>query len=150
MPSPGPPGRPPLAPGTVTRAASLPIPQHPAIGVTTAPSASSGRGGTTMAKVELVPMDSGKKKKTEQSTAYVGALCGIFVVVALFNRVFQKLMTYPMHNYPFFLNLITTFAYVPFCFAYIAPMQCFGTAISRAQTLIPKHKVSSDEPTCAT
>ncbi len=43
------------------------------------------------------------------------------VVVGLGNKVFQKLMTIPMKNYPNFLNLLTTFVYLPTSFAYIIP-----------------------------
>ena len=31
------------------------------------------------------------------------------VVIGLFNKIFQKLETIPMRNYPNFLNLLTTF-----------------------------------------
>lgn len=35
------------------------------------------------------------------------------VVIGLGNRVFNKLQTIPMHNYANFLNLLTTFVYLP-------------------------------------
>ena len=35
------------------------------------------------------------------------------VFVGLGNKVFNKLMTIPMYNYPNFLNLLTTFVYIP-------------------------------------
>eukprot|EP00605_Chrysophyceae_sp_TOSAG23-4_P001092 GSChrysophyteH1.ASY1.ANO1.1198.1 assembled CDS len=43
------------------------------------------------------------------------------VFVGLGNKIFQKLMTIPMRNYPNFLNLLTTFVYLPTSFAYIIP-----------------------------
>lgn len=43
------------------------------------------------------------------------------VFVGLGNKVFQKLMTIPMRNYPNFLNLLTTFIYLPTSFGYIIP-----------------------------
>lgn len=46
----------------------------------------------------------------------------MMIFVGLGNKVFQKLMTIPMHNYPNFLNLMTTFVYIPVSFAYIIPM----------------------------
>ena len=49
------------------------------------------------------------------------------VFVGLCNRVFNKLMTIPMHNYPNFLNILTTFVYLPVCFAYIIPMARNGS-----------------------
>lgn len=42
------------------------------------------------------------------------------------NRIFMKLQTYPMHDYPFFLTMLTTFIYIPVCFSYILPMLAFG------------------------
>ena len=71
---------------------------------------------------------------------FLGVVFLVFVIIALLNRLFQKLETYPMYNYPCFLNILTTFAYVPFCFAYIIPMQLFGTAITKEQREIPKYK----------
>lgn len=64
----------------------------------------------------------------------------VYVLVALMNRLFQKLQTIPMYNYPVFLNLLTTGAYVPISFAYIIPMIHCGTAITKEQTRIPKYK----------
>lgn len=46
-------------------------------------------------------------------------------------------MTIPMHNYPNFLNLLTTFVFVPVCFAYIIPAIDKGW-IPKEQTELPK------------
>ena len=43
-----------------------------------------------------------------------------------------------MYNYPNFLNLFTTFMYIPFSFAYIIPMLRYGNSITPEQTSIPK------------
>ena len=59
------------------------------------------------------------------------------VFVGLGNKVFNKLMTIPMHNYANFLNLLTTFVFVPVCFAYIIPAQRNGT-IPKEQIDLPK------------
>ena len=45
-----------------------------------------------------------------------------------------------MHNYPYYLNTLTTFIYMPVLFAYIIPMMYFGTAITPEQRAIPQHK----------
>ena len=45
-----------------------------------------------------------------------------------------------MFNYPFFLNLLSTFIYVPISFLYIIPMIKFGSAITVEQQAIPKRK----------
>ena len=62
---------------------------------------------------------------------------GLMVFVGLGNKIFQKLMTIPMHNYPNFLNLLTTALYVPVCFAYIIPMAKKGV-IPQEQLDLPK------------
>lgn len=49
-----------------------------------------------------------------------------------------QLETIPMYNYPNFLNLFTTFMYIPFSFAYIIPMLRYGNAITPEQTSVPK------------
>lgn len=59
------------------------------------------------------------------------------VFVGLGNKIFQKLMTIPMHNYPNFLNLLTTFIYLPTSFAYIIPMVRNG-GIPREQAEMSK------------
>ena len=61
----------------------------------------------------------------------------LMVFVGLGNKVFQKLMTIPMHNYPNYLNLMTTFIYIPVSFAYIWPMYKNGT-IDEAQWTMSK------------
>lgn len=58
------------------------------------------------------------------------------VVVGLGNKVFQKLQTRPMYNYPFLQSLLSTFVYIPLSFAYIIPMIKFGTAITPEQRAI--------------
>lgn len=50
----------------------------------------------------------------------------VMIFVGTGNRIFMKLQTYPMYNYPFFLTMLSTFIYVPVCFAYIIPMLAFG------------------------
>jgi hypothetical protein len=62
---------------------------------------------------------------------------GLMVFVGLGNKIMQKLMTIPMHNYPNFLNLLTTAMYVPVCFAYIIPMARKGV-IPKEQLELPK------------
>jgi len=59
------------------------------------------------------------------------------VFVGLGNKVFQKLQTLPMRNYPNFLNLLTTFVYLPVCFLYIVPAVRYGM-IPKAQTDLSK------------
>ena len=71
---------------------------------------------------------------------FLGMLFLIYCVIALGNRLFQKLMTIPMYNYPMFLNIMTTFVFVPLSFAYIWPMQKWGSSITKEQQAIPKYK----------
>ena len=62
------------------------------------------------------------------------------IVIGLGNKIFQKLQTLPMHNYPFFLNLMSTFVYIPISFIYILPMQYYGKAITKECREIPQWK----------
>lgn len=62
------------------------------------------------------------------------------VVIGLGNKIFQKLQAIPMYNYPYFLNILTTFVYIPLSFAYIIPMMIWGTQITSEQRAIPLYK----------
>jgi drug/metabolite transporter (DMT)-like permease len=79
-------------------------------------------------------------RKGEKNGSFLAIVFVIYVLIALMNRLFQKLQTIPMYNYPVFLNLLTTGAYVPISFAYIIPMLHWGNAITPEQTKIPKYK----------
>eukprot|EP00904_Undaria_pinnatifida_P007497 jgi/Undpi1/3878/HiC_scaffold_16.g07246.m1 len=94
-----------------------------------------GEGG----KVEKgIGSGEGRSAAKDGSTLVMAFIVMIFVGTG--NRVFMKLQTYPMYNYPFFLTMLSTFIYVPVCFAYIIPMLAFGSAITPAQRAIPKFK----------
>ena len=41
------------------------------------------------------------------------------------NRIMYKLVTYPMFNYPLFLNFFCCFLYIPIAFAYIVPVSIY-------------------------
>mmetsp|Transcript_27623 Transcript_27623/g.95055 ORF Transcript_27623/g.95055 Transcript_27623/m.95055 type:complete len:513 (+) Transcript_27623:280-1818(+) len=60
------------------------------------------------------------------------------------NRLFQKLASMPMYNYPVTMNLTSSFIYVPVSFAYIIPilalMKPERSPITPDQLAIPKHK----------
>lgn len=77
------------------------------------------------------------KVDVKQDTRMLAIIFMSMVVVGLGNRIFNKLMTIPMYNYPNFLNLLTTFVYIPVCFAYIIPMIKKGV-ITKDQQEIPK------------
>lgn len=79
--------------------------------------------------------DSGGEKEKDSTALLIVFL--LMVVVGLGNKIFQKLMTIPMHNYPNFLNILTTFVFLPVCFAYIIPAVRSGL-IPKAQTEVPK------------
>lgn len=90
------------------------------------------------------PPPAGTAPKLKPEEPDWGLLCafGCFVVTSLGNRLFQKLMTYPMFNYPITVNLVTTIAYVPACFAYIIPaIHCIDPSpITEEQRHIPKSR----------
>ena len=65
----------------------------------------------------------------------------LMIVIGSGNKVFMKLQTIPMANYPLFLNLLTTFMFIPLSFAYIIPVAKFGLfngAITPEQLSMPK------------
>ncbi|KAJ1433809.1 hypothetical protein B484DRAFT_447043 [Ochromonadaceae sp. CCMP2298] len=64
----------------------------------------------------------------------------LMLVFALGNRVFGRLETYPLHNYPIFLSMVLCLVYVPVCFAYIIPAMMFTNNITEEQVQIPKYK----------
>lgn len=84
---------------------------------------------------DLVPPGADEDKKSDSQTLMI-VFIGM-VIVGLGNKVFNKLMTIPMYNYPNFLNLLTSFVYIPVCFAYIIPMAKYGY-IPQEQFEVPK------------
>jgi hypothetical protein len=53
-----------------------------------------------------------KKEEKRRSNMLIFSFV-VMVFVGLGNKIFNKLQTLPMHNYPYFLSLLTTFIYVP-------------------------------------
>jgi hypothetical protein len=89
--------------------------------------------------LEKIPTeDPSAKEKHNQKMLVISFL--LLIVIGLGNKIFQKLQTEPMHNYPYFLNLLTTFIYIPLSFAYIWPMMFWGKAITQEQRDIPWYK----------
>lgn len=86
----------------------------------------------------LPPEDFVKKKESKSVALLISFL--LMVVIGLGNKIFQKLQTYPMYNYPYFLSIYTTLVYIPLSFAYIWPMMLFGNQITKEQRAIPIYK----------
>lgn len=85
---------------------------------------------------DLIPPGAETANEEKDSKTLMFAFLGM-VVIGLGNKVFNKLMTIPMRNYPNFLNLLTSFVYIPVCFAYIIPMARYGY-IPEEQFQVPK------------
>lgn len=64
----------------------------------------------------------------------------LMLVIGLGNKIFQVLQFQPMYNYPLFVNMLTTFIYIPASFAYIIPMIYWGEQITPEAQKIPKMK----------
>lgn len=80
--------------------------------------------------------DDEEKKGTTLIIAFL-----LMLVFQLGNRIFGRLQTYPMHNYPLFLNMVMILVYIPICFAYIIPVIASGSNwITKEQQDIPKYK----------
>jgi hypothetical protein len=85
---------------------------------------------------DLLPVVPEGNEKKQDNQILMIVFIGM-VIIGLGNKVFNKLMTIPMYNYPNFLNLLTSFVYIPVCFAYIIPMAHYGY-IPEEQFQVPK------------
>lgn len=84
-----------------------------------------------------------QKNQTEDQEENNTLLIVSFILMLIFqlgNRIFGRLQTYPMYNYPLFLNLMMIGIYVPICYLYIIPAFLFTNKITKEQTDIPKYK----------
>lgn len=79
-----------------------------------------------------------ERSKNSSNTLVIAFFLMLFFQLG--NRIFGRLQTYPMHNYPIFMNMLSVSIYIPICFAYIIPMISFTDAISQEQQDIPKYK----------
>lgn len=89
----------------------------------------------------LLPKDIEAAEEAETKTDNTRALVISFimmVLVGLGNKIFQVLQFIPMNNYPLFVNLMSTFIYLPASFAYIIPMTMYGSQITDEARAIPK------------
>eukprot|EP01038_Epipyxis_sp_PR26KG_P006906 gene6906-9458_t len=77
--------------------------------------------------------------KDEKSYTLVIAFF-LMLLFQLGNRIFGRLQTFPMHNYPLFMNMLSTVIYVPLCFMYIFPIVWWTKNIAQEQLDIPKFK----------
>ena len=93
--------------------------------------AAQGRKGD-----DAAPATSAQPKATQG----LAATFALFVISSLGNRLFQKLQTIPMYNYPITVNIVSTAVYVPVCFAYIIPASlCLNPSpITAEEQAIPK------------
>lgn len=83
--------------------------------------------------------DADDDEEKKGSTLIIAFL--LMLVFQLGNRIFGRLQTYPMHNYPLFLNMVMILVYIPICFAYILPVLWSGSNwITKEQQEIPKYK----------
>lgn len=87
-------------------------------------------------------VDAKREENSEEPDYVLYAAFGLFVLASLGNRLFQKLMTIPMYNYPITVNLLSVSAYIPMSFAYIIPaLYCTKDGpITPEQTAIPKSR----------
>jgi len=78
-------------------------------------------------------------EETKASTLMISFFLMLFFQLG--NRIFFKLATEPLYNYPLYFNFARTVLYIPICFAYIIPIVHFAPhIISKEQLDIPKYK----------
>ncbi len=94
-----------------------------------------------------ISADNDKKEASStlsQDEANAATLSMAFMLMLFFqlgNRLFYKLATYPMYNYPLYMNLMSTFVYIPISFAYIWPMSIYAPhIITKEMCNIPLYK----------
>ena len=93
------------------------------------------RNVNNLPKIDIKPLPIEEDKGSTLVVAFV-----LMLFFQLGNRIFGRLQTYPMHNYPIFMNMLSVFIYVPISFAYIIPMIRYTNVISKEQQEIPKYK----------
>jgi len=102
--------------------------------------------GTTRKRKLKLPTEGGEHGESSSRSEHTrtrNLVVSFLLMIAIGsgNKVFQKLQTIPMQNYPNFLNLWTTFMYIPFSLAYILPVSRFGlfdNAITAEHLSMPK------------
>ena len=82
----------------------------------------------------------GEKSEEESKNSTLIVAFVLMLIFQLGNRIFGRLVTFPMHNYPLFMNMLSVSIYIPICFAYIFPVTMWTTMISKEQQAIPKYK----------
>jgi drug/metabolite transporter (DMT)-like permease len=94
-----------------------------------------------MTNLSLSTKDSGGEEVAApaEGKQLVSAFCAM-LVFSLGNRIFGRLETYPMHNYPLFMNILSVLIYIPASFAYIIPAYLFTDIITKEQLDIPQYK----------
>lgn len=99
-------------------------------------------GGETDKQLKMPPVDSvGEDGAEPENPARAKALLVSFIAMVLIgtgNKIFQVLQFIPMYNYPLFVNVLTTFMYVPLSAAYVYPMMKWGSQITPEQQAVPK------------
>ncbi len=91
---------------------------------------------TVVAKFEV---DDDDDSDTDENGSSLVIAFILMLIFQLGNRVFGRLTTYPMHNYPFFMNIMSIVIYVPLSFMYIWPVMYFTNIITKEQRQIPKY-----------
>ena len=85
------------------------------------------------------PIPTTLKDQSNSTTLTVSFFLMLFFQLG--NRIFFKLATYPMYNYPLYLNIMSVLVYIPISFAYIIPMSIWMPhIITPEQEAIPKYK----------
>ena len=97
--------------------------------------ATNSSSTNNLPKIDIKPLPVEEDKGSTLVIAFV-----LMLFFQLGNRIFGRLQTYPMHNYPIFMNMLSVFIYVPISFAYIIPMIRYTNVISKEQQEIPKYK----------
>ena len=105
------------------------------------PRSSLNQNRSTNSSTTNLEIESQQKISNEESSS--SQLLTAFLLMLFFqlmNRLYGKLQTYPMRNYPLFSNLLSCAIYVPICYMYIVPALLYTNYITKEQQEIPKYK----------
>eukprot|EP00981_Chlorochromonas_danica_P006664 scaffold1447_cov165-Ochromonas_danica.AAC.10 len=86
------------------------------------------------------PQSGGEDEAKDDKGSILVIAFVLMLIFQLGNRIFGRLQTYPMHNYPLFLNIVMVAVYIPVCYMYIIPAMIWTNNITKEQTEIPKYK----------
>lgn len=96
------------------------------------PRAGAGGEGTDAGSAEKGKAEGKRGRSRKLIATFVGLL-----LAGLGNKIFIKLMMYPLYNYPLWVNVVSSFVYIPVSFSYILIL-LLRNRLSKAEREVPQ------------